>query len=118
MNLTTTLMDQALAWAWYVVWPIVGLVALWVLNRIAGVVRYIPNNRIAIVEKLWSFKGSIESGLIALHGEAGFQPDVLRGGFQFFLPFQYRLHEALRSCAGGDRLSRGFLVWESQRGSR
>ncbi|HVI91099.1 MAG TPA: hypothetical protein VM659_22565 [Dongiaceae bacterium] len=94
MNLSTSFMDQAVAWAWYILWPIVGIIALLVLNRIAGVVRYIPNNRIAIVEKLWSFGGSIESGLIALHGEAGFQPDVRRGGFQFFLPFQYRLHEA------------------------
>jgi hypothetical protein len=25
-------------------------------------------------------------------GEAGFQPDVLRGGFHFFFPFQYRIH--------------------------
>ncbi|HWT99060.1 MAG TPA: SPFH domain-containing protein [Terriglobales bacterium] len=94
MNLSTSFMDQAVAWAWYILWPIIGIIALLVLNRIAGVVRYIPNNRIAIVEKLWSFRGSIESGLIALKGEAGFQPDVRRGGFQFFLPFQYRLHAA------------------------
>ena len=31
--------------------------------------RYIPNNRVGIVEKLASPKGSIVSGLIALHGE-------------------------------------------------
>jgi uncharacterized membrane protein YqiK len=68
-----------------------GLVVLIVLSM-AGVVRYIPNNSIAIVEKLWSFRGSVESGLIALGGEAGYQPQVLRGGFHFFMPFQYRLH--------------------------
>ena len=58
----------------------------------SGVVRYIANDRVAIVEKLWSPTGSILSGLIAMGGEAGFQPDVLRGGLHFFFPFQYRLH--------------------------
>jgi uncharacterized membrane protein YqiK len=58
----------------------------------SGVVRYIGNTRIAIVEKLWSGKGSVHSGIIALSGEAGFQPEVLRGGVHFFFPFQYRLH--------------------------
>jgi uncharacterized membrane protein YqiK len=65
-----------------------------VLVRLSGIVRYIGNNRIAIVEKLWSGRGSIRSGLIALRGEAGFQPEVLRGGLHFFVPFQYRLHVA------------------------
>jgi uncharacterized membrane protein YqiK len=44
------------------------------------------------VEKLWSARGSVESGLIALEGEAGYQPGVLRGGLHFMLPFQYRVH--------------------------
>ena len=35
----------------------------------------------------------MKSGLIALNGEAGFQPDVLRGGLHFFAPFQYRVHK-------------------------
>ena len=55
-------------------------------------VRYVGNNRVAIVEKLWSRNGSIASGLIALGGEAGYQPDVLRGGYHFLFPFQYRVH--------------------------
>jgi uncharacterized membrane protein YqiK len=55
-------------------------------------VRYVDNNRVAIVEKLWSRSGSISSGLIALQNEAGFQPDVLRGGYHFFFPFQYKIH--------------------------
>ncbi len=63
-----------------------------VLLLSSGMVRYIGNNRTAVVEKLWSGKGSIKSGLIALNGEAGFQPEVLRGGIHFFVPFQYRLH--------------------------
>src|SRR3569623_680887 len=55
-------------------------------------VRYVRNNRVAIVEKLWSGNGSLPGGLIALTGEAGYQPDVLRGGYHFFIPFQYRIH--------------------------
>ncbi|MGN6817780.1 MAG: SPFH domain-containing protein [Sphingomonas sp.] len=62
---------------------------LFVLSRC---VRYVGNNRVAIVEKLWSRNGSITSGLIALNGEAGYQPVVLRGGYHFFTPFQYRVH--------------------------
>jgi hypothetical protein len=53
---------------------------------------YIPNDKIGIVEKKWSGRGSVASGFVALHGEAGFQPDVLRGGFHLFAPFQYRVH--------------------------
>jgi uncharacterized membrane protein YqiK len=55
-------------------------------------VRYISNHRVGVVEKLWSRGGSVPGGLIALHGEAGFQPDVLRGGLHVFRPFQYRIH--------------------------
>jgi uncharacterized membrane protein YqiK len=66
--------------------------ALLTFLRITGMLRYIPNTRVSIVEKLWSFRGSIEQGLIALKGEAGFQPDVVRGGFHVFFPLQYRLH--------------------------
>ncbi len=76
--------------------PVVGSALVVVLAaalvRASGMIRYIGNNRVAVVEKLWSFKGSIKGGLIALHGEAGFEPDVLRGGVHVFMPFQYRLH--------------------------
>lgn len=63
-----------------------------VLFLSARCVRYVGNNRVAIVEKMWSRNGSITSGLIALNREAGYQPDVLRGGYHFFFPFQYRIH--------------------------
>jgi uncharacterized membrane protein YqiK len=76
--------------------PIIGsalfVVLTAVLIRLSGMIRYIGNNRVAVVEKLWSPKGSIKGGIIALRGEAGFQPDVLRGGLHFFFPFQFRLH--------------------------
>ena len=69
-----------------------GLLALLLFLYISGVVRYIPNQRIGVVEKLWSARGSVRSGLLALAGEAGFQPELRRGGFHFFAPFQYRVH--------------------------
>jgi uncharacterized membrane protein YqiK len=69
-----------------------GIAAFLVLFRLSNTVRYIPNNRVGIPERLWSFRGSLEKGLIALEGEAGFQPHVLRGGWHFLTPFQYRVH--------------------------
>ena len=68
------------------------LVVLWLLATLTGVVRYIPNDRIGVVEKLWSGSGSVKLGLLALNGEAGFQPDLRRGGFHFFTPLQFRVH--------------------------
>ncbi|HET7501164.1 MAG TPA: SPFH domain-containing protein [Kofleriaceae bacterium] len=63
-----------------------------VLLRRSNMLRYIPNNRIGVVEKLWSTRGSVKSGFMALAGEAGFQPEVLRGGWHMMFPFQYRVH--------------------------
>lgn len=54
--------------------------------------RYIPHDRAAIIEKRWSRKGSVSQGLIALNGEAGFQPKVMRGGVHFLMPLQYKVH--------------------------
>ncbi|WP_413992975.1 SPFH domain-containing protein [Labrys okinawensis] len=68
------------------------LVAVSLFVRVSGIVRYIPNDRLGVLEKLWSIRGSVRSGFIALRGEAGYQPNVLRGGFHFFMPFQFRIH--------------------------
>ena len=73
-----------------VLWVVLGLFALTVL---ALTFRYIPNDRVGIVEKLWSPSGSVTHGIIALNGEAGFQPELLRGGWHVMMPFQYRLHQ-------------------------
>jgi uncharacterized membrane protein YqiK len=66
------------------------------LGAIAAVlllgIRYIANDRIGIVEKNFSLKGSVRQGLIALQGEAGFQPGVLRGGLHWLMPLQYTVH--------------------------
>src|SRR5262245_13471196 len=57
--------------------------------------RYIPNQQVGIVEKLWSPVGSVPEGsIIALKGEAGYQADLLRGGIHFGLwRWQYRVHK-------------------------
>lgn len=72
------------------------LLLLSVVVGIAGIlilsgVRYIPNDRVGLVEKRWSRRGSVKSGLIALHEEAGYQPRVLRGGVHYLAPLQYRV---------------------------
>jgi len=77
----------------YAYW-LAGLVLAFVILRIANVFRYIPNNQVGIVEKLWSPRGSIQSGFIALNGEAGFEPEVLRGGLHVLFPFMYRIHRS------------------------
>jgi len=71
---------------------LLALVLLSLFVWLSGMARYIPNDRLGVLEKLWSGSGSIEGGLIALRGEAGYAPEVLRGGFHFFWPFQYRVH--------------------------
>ncbi len=54
-------------------------------------IRFIPNNRVGIVEKRFGAR-SIKTGLIALKGEAGFQPKLLRGGLHYLMPIQYLVH--------------------------
>ncbi|BCZ45979.1 hypothetical protein psyc5s11_20460 [Clostridium gelidum] len=52
----------------------------------------IGTDEVGIVEKWWSLKGSVPSdGLIALKGEAGYQPQVLRAGVHFKTPFKYKV---------------------------
>ena len=63
-----------------------------VLILLSGI-RFIPNNRIGIVEKRFGAR-SVKGGFIALHGEAGYQPDVLRGGLHYLIPIQYVVHIA------------------------
>lgn len=70
----------------------VALALVLVLVALSGI-RYIPNDRVGIVEKRWSFGGSLKSGFIALGGEAGFQPEILRGGLHYLVPLQYRVHK-------------------------
>ena len=64
----------------YIISVFIGLgVIAWAIG-----IRYIPHNKVGILEKMWSFKGSLKEGkLIALDKEAGYQAEVLRGGLHF-----------------------------------
>jgi uncharacterized membrane protein YqiK len=69
------------------------LVAVFIALLLISGIRFIPNNRIGIVEKRFGTR-SLKSGFIALHKEAGYQPNVLRGGLHYLMPIQYRVHIA------------------------
>lgn len=56
-------------------------------------IRIIPNNKVGIVEKKLGAKKITSGRLIAMDGECGFQPDVLRGGIHFYPPFLYSVHQ-------------------------
>jgi uncharacterized membrane protein YqiK len=90
--------EQPFDWTSTLGLAILGVIAALVALLLVAwlTVRYIPNQQVGIVEKLWSSAGSVPSGtIIALHGEAGFQADLLRGGLHFGLwRWQFRLHKA------------------------
>ena len=71
-------------------------------------VRVIPNDRAAVVEKLWSANGSVAEGrIIALNGEAGYQAELLRGGVHFrllALAISHSQSAAGHRRAGQDRI--------------
>src|SRR5258708_2662659 len=71
-----------------------GVVLVILLGELLGL-RYIPNDRVGVVEKLWSPKGSVPEGrILALNGEAGYQAELIRGGFHFGLwRWQFRIHK-------------------------
>lgn len=68
------------------------LILVFIVLKVIGI-RIIPSDCVGIVEKWWSFKGSIkDGGIIALNGESGYQPEVLRGGFHLRTPLMYRVY--------------------------
>ena len=89
------------------IWIAAG-VAIIVLLRVSNIFRYIPNNQVGIVEKLWTIRGSIKGGFIALDGEAGFEPEVLRGGLHVFFPFMYRIHKSDLVTVGQGKIAYVF----------
>jgi len=89
------------------IWTGAFFVVLLVL-RLGNVFRYIPNNQVGIVEKMWAAKGLIKSGFIALHGEAGFEPEILRGGIHVFFPFTYRIHKSDLVTVGQGKIAYVF----------
>ena len=82
-------MSDLLSWVLNVALIIVGLYLL--IFKIFGL-RVINSNEVAVVEKWWSTKGSLKDAIIALHGEAGYSPDLLRGGIHFKSVLQYKIH--------------------------
>ncbi|RPI78437.1 MAG: flotillin family protein, partial [Chloroflexi bacterium] len=71
----------------------IAILAGFLLLFILSGIRFIPNNRLGIVEKRFGQR-SVRGGFIARQGEAGYQPDVLRGGLHYLRPLQYRVHIA------------------------
>ncbi len=55
----------------------------------------ISNTSVGVVERNWSQSGALKEGdIIALNGEAGYEADVLRGGWYFgYWAWQYSVHK-------------------------
>lgn len=71
---------------------IIGIILiLWFVIWLLGF-KIIDNDKVGIVEKWWSSKGSLNEQIIALNGEAGYQPELLRGGIHFRTPLIYKIH--------------------------
>ncbi len=69
------------------------IVALYlVIFKILGL-RVIHSDEVAVVEKWWSVKGSLKDSIVALHGEAGYEPNLLRGGIHFKSVLMYKIHK-------------------------
>ncbi len=77
--------------------PILATVAVVLLVVVPLVVkfligpRFIGNTEVGIVEKTWG-GGHLSGHIIALSGEAGFQPEVLRGGLHYKPGYRFRIH--------------------------
>lgn len=83
-------MDSIVLWALIAVGIIV---ALYLLIFVILGLRVISSDQVAVVEKWWSFKGSLKDSIIALNGEAGYAPNVLRGGIHFKSALMYKIHK-------------------------
>jgi uncharacterized membrane protein YqiK len=71
-----------------------GLLGLIILIKlITSSFVYINNGSYGVVEKIWSFSPRKRKNFISLHGEPGFEPDLLYGGIHFLFPFMYRVHK-------------------------
>ena len=98
LHASVLLAQQHGATDWTVLYAILGILAAIIAVALIAAwltVRYIPNNYVGVIEKLWSQAGSVSEGsIIALNGEAGFQADLLRGGVHYGLwRWQYRIHK-------------------------
>ena len=105
----------------YTLLIIVGIVIVVLILIIYGIgFTSIGSDEVGIVEKWWSSGGSVPAeGLIALKGEAGYQPQVLRAGVHFKTPFKYRVKKVrLVTIPQGQNSLCIFKVWRRfRRGS-
>lgn len=69
------------------------IIVLYLLIYVIFGLRVISSDQVAVVEKWWSFKGSLKDSIIALNGEAGYGPMLLRGGIHFRTALMYKIHK-------------------------
>lgn len=86
-------MLQAGGFEWLIGVLVVFVAVLGALVFFCGI-RYIPNDRVGIVEKLWSLTGSLGEGrLISTDAKAGYHARLLRGGVHGgYWRWQYSIH--------------------------
>ncbi|QHQ61410.1 flotillin family protein [Anaerocolumna sedimenticola] len=79
---------------YYIAGAVVGglLLLYLIIFKILGL-RVIDSDEVAVIEKWWSMKGSLKDSIIALNGEAGYSPDLLRGGIHFKSVLMYKIHK-------------------------
>ncbi len=68
------------------------IVGLFIFVFVILGLRVIRSDQVAVIEKWWSMKGSLKDSIIALQGEAGYSPNLLRGGIHFKTPLMFKLH--------------------------
>ena len=73
---------------------VIVVAVLWLGSHFVIGITLIKSDEVGLVEKRFSHKGSLDKAIIALNGEAGYQPDVLRGGIHLRSRIQYRIHRA------------------------
>ncbi|MDF2844673.1 MAG: band 7 protein [Herbinix sp.] len=69
------------------------IIVLYLLIFVIFGLRVISSDQVAVVEKWWSFKGSLKDSIIALNGEAGYSPNLLRGGIHFKSALMFKIHK-------------------------
>lgn len=77
----------------YAIYIVLAIIVAYILIfKILGL-RIINSDEVGVIEKWWSFRGSLKNSIIALNGEAGYTPDLLRGGIHFKTVLMYKIHK-------------------------
>lgn len=69
------------------------IIVLFIILKVLGIV-IIGSDEVGISEKWWSPRGTLNKQILALKGESGFQPDLLRAGFHLKTPLMFKIHRA------------------------